>query len=63
MLIDHYRNIIDDLALNQSVFLPHLTRAWSLDERGRAFVFAPGVVQSIRAADARTRRSFSVRDD
>jgi hypothetical protein len=46
MLIDHYRNIIADLAQHQSVFLPHLTRAWSLDEGGRSFVFAPGVVQS-----------------
>lgn len=46
MLIDHYSKIIADLAQNDSVFLPHLTRAWSLDERGRAFVFAPGLVQS-----------------
>jgi hypothetical protein len=46
MLIDHYKNIIADLAQHQSVFLPHLTRPWSLDERGRLFVFAPGLVQS-----------------
>lgn len=46
MLIDHYKNIIADLAQRQSVFLSHLTRAWSLDERGRSFVFTPGVVQS-----------------
>lgn len=46
MLIDHYKNIIADLAQHQSVFLPHLTKAWSLDERGRAFVFAPALAQS-----------------
>lgn len=46
LLIDHFKNIIADLAQHQSVFNPHLTRAWSLDERGRAFVFAAGVVQS-----------------
>lgn len=46
MLIDHYKKIVADLAQHQSVFLPHLTAAWSLDERGRSFVFAPGLVRS-----------------
>ncbi|MEY9350101.1 hypothetical protein ABIF65_010969 [Bradyrhizobium japonicum] len=47
MLIDHFKDIIVDLSQHNSVFLPHLTNAWSLDEKGRSFAFAPGLVQSI----------------
>jgi hypothetical protein len=46
MLIDHYRNIIADLARSESVFRPHLVQAWSLNDRGQAFEFQPGLMQS-----------------
>ena len=46
MLIDHYRDIVADLARSESVYRPHLVQAWSLNDRGQAFEFQPGLMQS-----------------
>jgi hypothetical protein len=45
MLIDHFRDIIDDLAQTDSMYRPYLERAWALNEHGRAFAFVPGLMQ------------------
>jgi hypothetical protein len=62
MLIDHFQDIIADLAERNSVYRPYLESAWAVNDRGQMFAFAPGLTQRFFESAARDLPLAEFRD-
>ncbi len=62
MLIDHFQDIIVDLAERNSVYRPYLESAWAVNDRGQMFAFAPGLTQRFFESAARDLPLAEFRD-